>query len=174
MAMEEATNAICNLGTNTKDILTILNKINNITKQTNLLSLNASIEAARAGQAGKGFAVVASLYIPSNAQKLFKEELEQAGYTIKSFENIKAATTNIIASMNDTMASINVIDEEKEYLNDAVSNIAAISEENIAATEEVSATIQNQSEQNNEMYLLVKGLSEKANELSELILKFRF
>jgi methyl-accepting chemotaxis protein len=173
------------------------------TKQTSLLSLNASIEAARAGEAGKGFSVVAneirklseqshsasleienivkevnrsikgSLDISSKAQELFKEELQQVEHTIKSFENIKVSIINITNSMKDTMKSINIIDEEKDYMYDSINNIASISEENMATTEEVAATIQNQCEENDSMYFLAQGLNQKANELSKLIEKFK-
>jgi methyl-accepting chemotaxis protein len=202
-AMSMVTSSVNKLSHNTNSILNILNKINNITKQTSLLSLNASIEAARAGEAGKGFSVVAneirklseqynsasleienivkevnrsikgSLDISFKAQELFKEELQQVEHTIKSFENIKVSIINITNSMKDTMKSINIIDEEKDYMYDSINNIASISEENMATTEEVAATIQNQCEENDSMYFLVHGLNEKANELSKLIKKFK-
>ena len=203
-AMSKVSDTIATLNESTKNILTILNKINNITKQTNLLALNASIEAARAGDAGRGFSVVAneirkladqsqgasfeigniinevndsvqaSLKISSNAKELFKEELIQVNSTIKSFDEIKSSISNISEAMEYTMKSIHVIDEDKNYLYDSINSIAAISEENTAATEEVTATIQNQSSSNNLMNSLAEGLSDKANGLIELINKFKF
>lgn len=203
-AMSKVSDTIVALDQNTKNILTILNKINNITKQTNLLALNASIEAARAGDAGKGFSVVAneirklaeqsqsasfeieniisqvntsigaSLEISRNAKELFKEELNQVNSAIKSFDEIKASISNISEAMEYTMKSINIIDEDKNYLYDSINSIAAISEENTAATEEVTATIQNQSNSNNLMNSLAEGLNDKANGLIELINKFKF
>ena len=203
-AMSKVSDTITELNESTKNILTILNKINNITKQTNLLALNASIEAARAGEAGRGFSVVANeirkladqsqgasieieniisqvnssisaaLKISSNAKELFKEELVQVNSTIKSFDNIKSSISNISEAMELTMKSINIIDEDKNYLYDSINSIAAISEENTAATEEVTATIQSQSNSNNLMNSLAEGLNEKANGLIELINKFKF
>jgi len=203
-AMSKVSDTIVDLNENTKNILTILNKINNITKQTNLLALNASIEAARAGDAGKGFSVVAneirklaeqsqsasfeieniisqvttsigaSLEISKNAKELFKEELNQVSSTIKSFDDIRASISNISEAMEYTMKSINIIDEDKNYLYDSINSIAAISEENTAATEEVTATIQNQSNSNDLMNSLAEGLNDKSAGLIKLINKFKF
>ncbi|MGH4120223.1 methyl-accepting chemotaxis protein [Clostridium sp.] len=203
-AMDNVSDTISTLDENTKAILTILNKINSITKQTNLLALNASIEAARAGEAGKGFSVVASeirklaeqsqsasleieniiskvntsindsLRISTNAKELFKEESKQVNSTILSFQDIKTSISKISEAMEHSMESIKVIDEDKNYLYDSINSIAAISEENTAATEEVTATIQNQSQSNNLMNSLAQGLNDKANELIDLIKKFKF
>lgn len=203
-AMLKVSETVAALNENTKNILNILNKINSISKQTELLSLNASIEAARAGEAGKGFSVVAneirklaeqsknasfeiesivnevnnsigeSLEISSAAKELFKEEVLQVNNTIKSFDEIKASISDISQAMKDTMSSIKVIDEDKNYLYDAINSIAAISEENTAATEEVTATIQNQSEANSLMNSVAKKLNGKADDLIDLINKFKF
>jgi Methyl-accepting chemotaxis protein len=203
-AMSKVADTVATLNENTKNILTILNKINSISKQTDLLSLNASIEAARAGEAGKGFSVVAneirklaeqsknasieiesivnevnssigaSLKISSDAKELFKEELLQVSNTIRSFDEIKTSISNIYDAMKATMNSIGVIDEDKNYLYDAINSIAGISEQNTAATEEVTATIQNQSESNSLMNSLAKGLNGKANELIDIINSFKF
>ena len=203
-AMSKVADTVSELSDNTQNILTILNKINGITKQTNLLALNASIEAARAGDAGKGFSVVAneirklaeqsqgasleiehiisevnksieaSLKISSDAKDLFKEELNQVNTTIESFDKIKTSISEISEAMKFSMKSINIIDEDKNLLYDSINSIAAISEENTAATEEVTATIQSQSESNTNMNSLSKGLNEKANGLIELINKFKF
>lgn len=203
-AMVKVADTVLELSSNTKNILTILNKINGITKQTNLLSLNASIEAARAGEAGKGFSVVAneirklaeqseaaaleiehiisevnslievSLNITGNAKVLFNEELDQVNSTIKSFDEIKASIKEISKAMELSVKAVNVIDGDKNLLYDSINSIAAISEENNAATEEVTATILNESEANNHMNSLSRSLNGKANELIELINKFKF
>lgn len=203
-AMLEVSSTISELNNHTKDIVTILNKINDITEQTNLLALNASIEAARAGEAGRGFSVVAneirklaeesqsasleikkiidsvnksirlSLDISNNAENAFKEELDQVNHTINSFDSIKAAISNILTSMDEAMNSIKLLDNGKEILGKYINSIAEVSQKNTAATEEVTAAIQDQTSSNDEMYALSQGLSEKAASLKELISSFRF
>ena len=203
-AMGLVSNTIKDLNENTKDIMKILSKIHEITDQTNLLALNASIEAARAGEAGRGFSVVAkeirklaeesqkasldikkiidkvntsitsSMSISENAQKVFKQELEQVNMTIKSFDSIKSSISNITGAMANASKSIEEIDNGKDILNKYISNIADISQKNTAATEEVTASIQNQTCSNNDMYSLAQNLNDKATSLMELVNRFKF
>lgn len=203
-SMEKVSETISELSLNTKDILTILNKINEISEQTNLLSLNASIEAARAGEAGRGFTVVAneirklsdqsksasqeirkiltninaaiknSLQISSEAQDAFKEELNQVNSTVTSFNSIQESINNILKSMNSTISLIKIIDENKVILNTHIEAIAAVSEENTAETEEVSATLNDQLSANEVMYKLSQNLNDDAEKLRHLLDKFKF
>lgn len=203
-AMGMVIETINDLSNNTKDILGILDNINDITEQTNLLSLNASIEAARAGEAGRGFSVVAneirklaeesklsalkiksiidnvdksikkSIDISLSAQVLFNKELEQVNTTVKSFNIIKKSTENILISMGDTMESIKIIDNDKEVLNEYVNNISNISQSNTASTEEVTASLESQVSVTSEMYTLAEKLNNESNKLKNLIDQFEF
>ncbi|WP_055666223.1 methyl-accepting chemotaxis protein [Desnuesiella massiliensis] len=203
-AMSEVSKTISELNNNTKDILIILKKIQDITEQTNLLSLNASIEAARAGEAGRGFAVVAeeirklaeqsqkaskdiksiidnvngsiklTLNISDQAQNAFKEELDQVNKTIESFDSIKNSITHITEAMEDATKSIKLIDTGKDILNKYINTIAEISQRNTASTEEVTASIDTQSMSNNEMYQLAQVLNENAHKLKDVVDKFEF
>lgn len=108
----------------------VVTLIQAIAEQTNLLALNATIEAARAGEAGKGFAVVAS------------EVKELATQTSKATEEIGAQIAAIQGATKESVAAIAEITEIMEEVNTYTSTIAAAVEEQGAATNEISQNVQ--------------------------------
>mgnify|MGYP003785736043 CR=1 FL=1 len=148
----------------------ISDTIDSITAQTNLLSLNASIEAARAGQAGKGFAVVAdeirkladqsqesTLQIKHIVEdiaaktKLTVDAMEQTDINVQEqetvvdqtqtvFNDIMTAVNNLTLKVSEIKNNISDISEMEESIVSQIEGISSISEQSASATEEVTAS----------------------------------
>ncbi|WP_035833920.1 methyl-accepting chemotaxis protein, partial [Jonesia quinghaiensis] len=114
----KAAETITDLGNGAREIGAVVNLITSIAEQTNLLALNATIEAARAGEAGKGFAVVAS-----EVKDLAQESARAAEDITRQIEKNQLQTqdavtaiteiSDIIASINDYQMSISSAVEEQ-------------------------------------------------------------
>ncbi len=130
------------------DIENVVTLINQIADQTNLLALNASIEAARAGEHGKGFSVVAQ-----EVRKLAESTVSALGDVSNNVQSLKAYSNTVAKSISETTAIIKeATDEAKdslpllnsivdtiESINVDVTNTAAVTEQQAAAIDEVSA-----------------------------------
>ncbi|GAB2174809.1 methyl-accepting chemotaxis protein [Dongia sp. agr-C8] len=133
-AIELTTRNVTELSEASQKIGEVVRLINEIAEQTNLLALNATIEAARAGEAGKGFAVVAS------------EVKNLANQTAKATEEIGAQVGGIQATTKGTVDSIAAVGGQVRQMNDISSAVAAAVEEQNAATQEISRNVQQASE----------------------------
>lgn len=176
--------------------------INNIAKQTNLLSLNASIEAARAGENGRGFAIVAeeirkladeSMQAGNNIKnivgnisettRITTDSAKEAGdivfsqadaleETIQVFGEIDRCVETLIRGLKDIADSIQTIDAEKKEVQDAIGRISIVSEQTAAATEEVTATLDEEVRIISNLTKDVERLKEEADELEHSMNKF--
>ncbi|MBV6656803.1 MAG: HAMP domain-containing protein [Devosiaceae bacterium] len=127
---ERATQTVSQLSTSAQTIGEVVKLISDIAEQTNLLALNATIEAARAGEAGKGFAVVAS------------EVKSLANQTAKATEQISAQVTGMQGDTNAVVDAIDQIGTMIQDLNSTASSIAAAVEEQHSATQEIARNTQ--------------------------------
>jgi len=117
-------------------LLEINSVMNNIASQTNLLSMNAAIEAAHAGEAGKGFAVVAD-----EIRKLAESSGQQSKTTAAMLKKIKASIDNITKSSDDVLARFGAIDSSVKTVSEHEQNIRNAMEEQETGGQQILESI---------------------------------
>jgi len=195
--------SIQELENKSKSISTIVSAINSISEQTDLLSINASIEAARAGDAGKGFAVVAE-----EIRKLSGQCLESAGQisdivneiiqqtsevvstakeaeeavssqtgvvseTTESFRQIGQQIDRLLAALETITGNVYNMDTSKNKTLGTIEDISAVSAETSACSENVSITVQKQEDAVGDLEGPAKQLQAKADSLVEILGSFQ-
>ncbi|MGG0717740.1 methyl-accepting chemotaxis protein [Robertmurraya massiliosenegalensis] len=149
--VESTSSIIKQLGERSKQIGDIVTAITEISSQTNLLALNAAIEAARAGEHGKGFAVVAdevrklaeqSQNSAAKIKELIEKTQEDTKQSIQSMMNVVHEVQAGTLDVNEAGVAFKKILEAEILVAEQIHEVSAISEQMSANSQEVSASVQ--------------------------------
>lgn len=201
--VKSAVEKVEGLNEQTKKISQLVNVITTIADQTNLLALNAAIEAARAGEQGKGFAVVAdevkklaeqvSHSVSDISTIVFSIQRETVGVTdslsegyievekgavqavqsSETYRNISDAISDMVGNIRIVSTNLQQIASNTDQIDAAIENIAAISQQSAASAEETSATVEEVASTMETVSNNADQLAATAEELESLAYQFK-
>lgn len=152
----ETRKTVNSLAISAETIGKIVNLIQDIAEQTNLLALNATIEAARAGEAGKGFAVVAS------------EVKSLANQTARATEEISAQISNVQSVTLNAVEAIEVITDTVNRVDEIAGVICVAIEQQASATLEISQNVQMAAESTRDVSNQISEVAQETGEVADI------
>lgn len=173
--MEELTEEMKRIMEISKEIENIITAIEDIASQTNLLSLNASIEAARAGDAGKGFAVVADQIgkLASDSAQSAVNTRELISKTLEEIEKGNGIVESTAEAFTQMIENLKEFADMAHQTTENVNSQAQALEQVEAGIEQISGAVQNTASSSEENLAISANLSEKAENLDGLVKRFK-
>lgn len=180
--VKRSADTVIQLGKNSDQIGEIIQVIEDIADQTNLLALNAAIEAARAGEQGRGFAVVAD-----EVRKLAERTTKATKEIASMIKQIQNDTKWAVEAMNEGKSevekgkekaeqagrSLEKIIVESERVVDIISQVAAASEQQSSASEQISKSLESISNVTHQSASGIQEIARAAEELNNLTLNLQ-
>lgn len=191
------------LSSQTASVTDLLEQLNRLARQTNILSLNASIEASRVGAAGKGFQVIAQemgslakesekhlgrvadwmqsmasdITVTSEemvrARPLFEQQFGAIVQTERLFGQIDDRMNQLAVSLHDGSEKVRQMEEAQRSLSETIMNVGAVSEQSTASVQEVAARTGEQAGISSRLTSDAKRLASLAERLKEQLVRFR-